>query len=137
MISKKILVIDGQGGGMGSRLVKGIKESFPEAELTAVGTNATAAQAMMKAGADHAAAGENAVIVNCRKADIIVGPVGIVIADSLWGEISPDMAKAVGQSPAIRVLLPMNICDNYICGVDNISTAKLMEDAISRIKECM
>ena len=93
-----ILVVDGQGGGLGRLLVRELKGAFPQAEIAAVGTNSTAANAMMKAGADFAATGENAVVVNCRHADIIVGAVGIVIADSMWGEITPRMAQAVGQS---------------------------------------
>lgn len=133
----KILVIDGQGGGMGSQLVENIKKRFPEAEITAVGTNTAATQSMLKAGANHAATGENAVIVGARTADIITGPVGIVIADSLYGEITPAMALAVSQSRAERVLLPMNVCSNFIVGVEKIPAAKLIEAAMDRIAECI
>ncbi len=84
-----VLVIDGQGGGLGKQLVAGISTQCPEARLTAVGTNSLAANAMLKAGAQRAVTGENAVVVNCRRADIIVGPIGIVIADALLGEITP------------------------------------------------
>lgn len=128
-----ILVIDGQGGGMGRQLVESIKKRYPEALVTAVGTNALATQAMLKAGADHSATGENAVVVGCRTADIIVGPVGIAIADSLWGEITPAMALAVGQSGASRIFLPMNLCNNYIAGVDKLSTSALLEDCLRKI----
>ena len=86
--SMNILVIDGQGGGVGRQLVEGIKKALPDQTVTAAGTNALATQAMLRAGADHGATGENAVIVGCRRADIIVGPLGIVIADSLWGEVT-------------------------------------------------
>ena len=133
----KILVIDGQGGGVGRQLVEHIKKTFPGQEVIAAGTNAFATQTMLKAGADHGATGENAVIVGCRRADIIVGPIGIVIADSLWGEITPRMAVAVGQSEAVRILLPMNLCDNYIAGVEKSSSAALMEDCISRIRQVL
>lgn len=133
----KILVIDGQGGGMGSQLVENIKKRFPEAEITAVGTNTAATQSMLKAGANHAATGENAVIVGARTADIITGPVGIVIADSLYGEITPAMALAVSQSRAERILLPMNVCSNFIVGVEKIPAAKLIEAAMDRIAECI
>lgn len=129
-----ILVIDGQGGGIGRQLVENLKKAFPAAELTAVGTNVLAAQAMLKAGADHAASGENAVIVGCRKADVIIGPVGIVMADALYGEITPGMALAVSQSSAQRILIPMNLCDNYIAGVQVMNTAQLIDDCIGKLK---
>ncbi|MBU3820415.1 MAG: DUF3842 family protein, partial [Candidatus Faecalibacterium intestinavium] len=96
----RIVVIDGQGGGLGRQLVAALAASCPNAELVAVGTNSLATSAMLKAGAARGATGENAVIVNSRSADIIVGPLGIVIADSLLGEITPAMAAAVGQSSA-------------------------------------
>ena len=129
----KILVIDGQGGGMGKQLVTRIKSGIPDAEITAVGTNSIAAQAMHRAGADHAATGENAVIVGCRTADVIAGPVGIVIADSLYGEISPAMALAVAQSRAKRILIPMNLCDNYIAGVNDTGISSLISDCVNKI----
>ncbi|MBR2650668.1 MAG: DUF3842 family protein [Clostridia bacterium] len=128
-----LLVIDGQGGGIGRQIVERIKKELPKLTVTAVGTNAIATGAMLKAGADHGATGENAVIVACRRADIIVGPVGIAIADSLFGEITPAMAAAVGASNAKRLLLPMNMCDNLIIGVANISTAGLIDECIERI----
>lgn len=138
MASKiNILIIDGQGGGMGKQLTESVKAQFENAVVTAVGTNAFATQAMLKAGADRAATGENAVIVACRSADIIVGPIGIAIADSLWGEITPSMALAVGQSSATRILLPMNMCDNYIAGVEKVPTSRLIEDCIAKIRRIL
>lgn len=113
----RVLVIDGQGGGLGRQLTAALAAGCPDIELTAVGTNSIAASAMLKAGAHRAATGENAVVVNCRRADIIVGPIGIVIADSLLGEITPAMAAAVCQSSAARVLIPINHCDNIVVGV--------------------
>ncbi|HBL68737.1 MAG TPA: hypothetical protein DDZ70_08535, partial [Firmicutes bacterium] len=107
-----ILIIDAQGGGIGKQIVTAIKQNILNAEITAVGTNSAATSAMLKAGAHNAATGENAVVVGCRKADIIVGPVGIVIADALLGEITPTMAQAIGQSKAKRILIPINHCDN-------------------------
>lgn len=130
-----ILVVDGQGGGIGRQLVENIKRTFPALEITAVGTNVLATQAMLKAGADHAATGENAVIVGCRTADIIAGPVGIVIADSLWGEITPAMALAVSQSRAVRILIPMNQCSNWIAGVEEISAGKLIQSSLDKIRK--
>ena len=130
-----ILIIDGQGGGIGRQLVENIKKSFPSEIVTAVGTNALATQAMLKAGADRSVTGENAVIVGCRNADIIVGPIGIAIADSMWGEITPKIALAVGQSKASRIFLPMNLCDNYVAGVEKIAVSQLIEDCILKIGE--
>ena len=130
----RILIVDGQGGGMGKQLVSQIKAAIPQAEIIAVGTNTLATQAMLKAGADNAATGENALIVNCRSADIIAGPVGIVIADALLGEISPAMAAAVAQSRAKRILLPTNLCDNYIAGIGDTSLSVLIADCIRKIQ---
>ena len=128
-----ILVIDAQGGGVGRQLVSAIKQRLPDAVITAVGTNSAATSAMLKAGADHAATGENAVVVNCRKADIIAGPIGIVIADALWGEITPAMATAVGQSSATRILIPMNHCDNIVIGVSELGAGTLIQSAVDAI----
>lgn len=132
-----ILIIDGQGGQLGAQLIKSIKATFKEPKLMAVGTNATATASMLKAGADQAATGENPVLTACRKADVIIGPIGIVIADSLFGEITPAMAVAVGQADAVRILLPVNKCDNLIAGVPDVSTAVILEDVISKIKKIM
>ncbi len=129
-----ILVIDGQGGNIGRQIVKMISEQFPAMEIRAVGTNSIATANMLKGGSISAATGENAVIVGCRKADIIVGPIGIVIADALMGEVTPAMAAAVGQSNAVRVLIPMNRCETLISGVGNVSTSVLLEDAMEKIK---
>ncbi len=128
-----VLVIDGQGGGIGRLLVSEIKEEYPEITVMAVGTNTIATTAMLKAGADFAATGENAVCVACRKADVITGPIGIVIADALLGEITPKMAVAVGQSNARRVLVPVNHCDNIVVGVPEASAAKFVPAAVAEI----
>lgn len=128
-----ILVVDAQGGGIGRQLVAAIKQNIPGAAVTAVGTNSAATSAMLKAGADRAATGENAVIVGARNADVIAGPVGIVIADSLLGEITPAMATAIGQSRAKRILIPVNHCDNIIAGVPDLSVAALVQSAVDRI----
>ena len=134
-MAAKVLVIDGQGGGLGRQLVSALAAACPEAELTAVGTNSLAANAMLKAGASRAATGENAVVVNCRRADIIVGPIGIVIADALLGEITPAMAAAVCQSGAKRVLVPINHCENYVVGVPDQPVSQLVAAAAKKVKE--
>ena len=130
-----VLIVDAQGGGVGRQLVAAIKKQYPNITVTAVGANSTAAAAMLKAGADNSATGENAVIVNCRRADVIVGPIGIVIADSLLGEITPAMALAVSQSNAKRILLPMNHCDNIVVGVSDLNLGKLIQQAVDKIGE--
>lgn len=129
----KILVIDAQGGGVGKQLITAMKQSMQDIVITAVGTNSAATSAMLKAGADFAATGENAVVVACRKTDVIVGPVGIVIADALLGEITPRMAVAVAQSDAKRILLPFNHCDNIIAGVSEFQVGKLVQAAIAEL----
>ena len=130
-----VLVIDGQGGGLGKQLVAALSTQCPEIRLTAVGTNSLAANAMRKAGAPRAATGENAVAVNCRSADIIVGPIGIVIADALLGEITPAMAAAVCQCGAKRVLVPINHCENYVVGVPDQPVSQLVAAAAQKVKE--
>lgn len=130
-----ILVIDGQGGRLGRKLVESIRKTCPDAVITAVGTNSIATQNMMNAGcADHLATGENAVIVACRTAQIIVGPFGIATADAMMGEISPAMANAVASSAAYRVLIPLNLCNTYVAGVTKGSSA-ILEDAMEHIRQ--
>lgn len=131
---KNILVIDAQGGGIGKQLVSAIKKDLPALRVTAVGTNSAATAAMLKAGADQGATGENAVAVCCRDADVILGPVGIVIADSLLGEITPAIALAVGQSRAKRILIPFNQCDNLIVGVPDLNLSALIQSALSTLR---
>ena len=130
-----ILVIDGQGGRLGRTLVERIREECPKAVITAVGTNSLATENMMNSGcADHLATGENAVIVACRTAQVIVGPFGIATADAMMGEISPAMANAVASSQAYRVLIPMNLCNTYVAGVVKRSQA-ILEDAMEHIRQ--
>jgi dihydrodipicolinate reductase len=124
-----IVIIDGNGGRMGKLIIEHLKRVHPEVELTAVGTNSIATSVMVKAGADVGATGENAVVVACRRANVIVGPIGIVIADALHGEITPEMAKAVGQSQAEKVLVPVNRCNHHIVGLGDISMSELVRQA--------
>ena len=130
-----ILIIDAQGGGVGRQLVGAVKQELPQAHVTAVGTNTAATSAMLKAGADDAATGENAVVVCCRKADVILGPIGIILADALLGEITPKMAAAVAQSNAKRILIPFNHVDNVIVGLQNLTVAQLLEQAVAELKK--
>ena len=128
-----ILIIDGQGGNLGRQLTKRLKEALPQADVTAVGTNSTAAENMLKGGADRAATGENAVLVNARRAKVIAGPLGIVIADALLGEVTSTMARAVGSSDAVRVLIPMNRCETLVAGVADRPMGELIDDAVRKI----
>ena len=127
----KVLVIDGQGGGLGRQLVSAVKEYDEDIEVMAVGTNSAATNAMLKAGADQAATGENSVVVASARADVIMGPVGIVIADSMLGEITPRMALAVGRSRAKRILVPVSQCDNIVAGTQDISMAQNVQNAVA------
>jgi hypothetical protein len=128
-----IAIIDGQGGQLGAQLVKEITAKFQNINLTAIGTNAVATSAMLKAGAKNAATGENPVIVACRKADVIIGPIGIVIADSLLGEVTEPMALAIAKADAVRILIPLNKCENLVAGVPNLNTGALIADAITKL----
>ena len=129
-----ILIIDGQGGKLGKLLVeKCMVSKSPEDTVIAVGTNAIATANMLKADPDEAATGENAVAVACRRADVIVGPVGMVIADALLGEVTPVMAEAVGRSGAVRILLPSDKCDTLIAGIGGQGMSALIADAMDKL----
>ena len=128
-----VTVIDGQGGQLGAQIVKEISTQFPNINVTAIGTNSVATATMLKAGAKNAATGENSVLVACRRADVIIGPVGIVIADSLLGEITEKISVAIGRADAIRILIPMNKCDSLIAGVPNLNTKSLIDDALAKL----
>ena len=130
-----ILVIDAQGGGIGKQLVSAIKEDISDVNVTAVGTNVMATTAMLKAGADRAATGENAVVVGCKKADIIVGPIGIVVADSMLGEVTPLMVLSIAQSNATRLLLPFNTCNTRIVGVKEQTISAQIQETVNEIKK--
>ena len=129
-----VTIIDGQGGQLGAQLVKEITRQFCDISITAIGTNAVATAAMLKAGASQAATGENPVVVACRKADVIIGPIGIVIADSMLGEITDKMAVAVGRANAVRILIPMNKCENMVAGVPDLNMGALIGDVIAKLR---
>ena len=129
----EILIVDGQGGRIGQQLVKAILAKHPGTAVHAVGTNSLATAAMLKGGAAQGATGENALLVACRRADVIMGPLGIVIADALMGEISPAMAVAVGQSRARKILIPLNQCDNIVAGVADMPVGRLLDSALAEL----
>ena len=131
-----ILVIDAQGGGIGKQLVARIKKDYPSETVIAVGTNSIATAAMIKAGADQGATGENSVIVACRTADIIIGPVGIVITDAMLGEITETIAQTIAKAKATRILIPFNMCDTMIAGIADTSTSSLLDSAMETLRSC-
>ena len=134
MKTYKIVVIDGQGGKIGRLLIEQLKAAALPVpyEVFAIGTNSIATAAMLKAGADWGATGENPVVVACRDADIVIGPLGIVCADSLLGEVTPAMALAVGQCPAPKVLLPINRCNHFVVGVQPMPVAEQIALAVQQ-----
>ena len=135
MKKTNILVIDGQGGRIGAQIVEKIHGRFENCLITAVGTNTAATALMLKSGADRGATGENAVLVNSEDTDIIIGPIGIVIANSLLGEITSAMAAAIGKSKAQKLLIPVNQCNNFVVGIQNLSLSTLLESTISKLED--
>lgn len=131
----KIMVMDGQGGGVGRSLVEELHSRYPKAELIAVGTNATATSNMMKGGTNIGATGENAVLYNCTRVDAILGPIGIVMANAMLGEITPRMAEAVASSDVPILLIPMNRCNAQVMGVEERKLSDNIKEAVERLAE--
>ena len=131
----KLLIIDGQSGRLGAQIIDGLKKAGLSDchQIVAVGTNALATSGMINAGANQGATGENAVIVQCRTADVIVGPIGITLADAMLGEITPAMAAAVGASSAARVLIPSDRCDTYVIGVVPMTRKQQIDAAVAQV----
>lgn len=129
----KIMIMDGQGGGVGRSLVEELRQAYPGAELVAVGTNAAATANMMKGGTVLGATGENAVVYNSRRADVIVGPIGIVMANAMLGEITPQMAEAVASSEAKILLIPMSRCNATVMGVEGRKLSDYIKEAVEKI----
>ena len=133
----KIGVVDGQGGGIGSQIIKRLRGILSaEVEIFALGTNAVATANMMRAGATKGASGENAMVLNVEQMDLITGPIGIVLANSMLGELTPQVAKAVADCPAQKILLPIEKCGVEIAGVDHKrSIPHLIDEIVRRIGE--
>jgi hypothetical protein len=133
---KSIAVIDGQGGGIGNAIIKRLRESFGEAvEIIGLGTNAMATGAMLKAGANKGASGENAIVRTVKTVDIIIGTTGIVLANSMMGELTPEMAEAIASSPAMKFLLPLKMPEVEIIGAPKEPLPHLIDQLIKRIQE--
>jgi len=133
---KSIAVIDGQGGGIGSAIIKRLREVLGEGvEVVGLGTNAMATGAMLKAGANKGASGENAIVQTAKKMDIVVGTMGIVLANSMMGELTPKMAEAIASSPAIKCLLPLKMPEVEIIGAPKEPLPHLVDQLIKRIQE--
>ena len=130
----KVVLIDGQGGRLGQLLAEAIVSEKLNCELYAVGTNSIATSAMLKGGATYGATGENPVLVACRDADVIIGPIGILSADALLGEITPNMATAIGQSRAVKLLLPVSQCNREVIGVKKQTMQELVKETVERLK---
>ena len=127
---KRLLVLDGQGGGMGAQLIKMLAPQLPaDCELLAVGTNVLATSAMLKAGASRGATGENAVIYNAARADVILGPIGVLLANGILGEVSPKMSVAVSGSDAVKILIPSSGCGVYVAGTQDCRLDEYLQNA--------
>lgn len=133
----KVVIIDGQGSRLGQLLAEAIVKEKLDCDLLAIGTNSIATSAMMRGGAKQGATGENPVIVACRDADVIIGPIGIISADSLLGEITPQIAVAIGQSRAIKLLLPVSHCNNQIIGIKQLTMNEMVKATVDRLKEIL
>ena len=134
MTQTTIAVIDGQGGGVGKALVEKLRQTFgKEVYIVALGTNSLATSPMLKAGADAGATGENAIVVNAGKVDIIMGSLGILAANSMLGEITPAMARAIGESDARKILIPINRCGLTVVGLKSMPFNEYIEEAITRV----
>ena len=130
-----ITVVDGQGGGIGKTIIEKLREKLgDDAEILALGTNALATSLMLRAGANEGATGENAVIVNAPRSDVIVGSVAIVAANSMLGELTPRMARAIAESPAEKVLIPLNRCRINVVGVNNKPLPHYVDDAVDFVQ---
>ena len=133
----RVVVIDGQSGRIGQLFVEKVSKAKLDCELVAIGANAIATSAMLKAGAAMGATGENPVIVASRTADVIVGPIGILAADAMLGEITPTMAVAVGQSRAKKLLLPGSLCNNGVVGTQSLSLSAVLDEAVDMLRQIL
>lgn len=135
---KRVLVLDGQGGGIGAQLIRLLRPVLPEGySLLAVGTNVMATSAMLKAGAAQGATGENAVICNAARADLILGPIGVILANGILGEVSPAMASAVSGAEAVKILIPSNTCGVQVAGAEELRLEESLRHAVELARKAL
>lgn len=132
-----VVIVDGQSGRIGQLFIEKFKRTNTPCQITAIGTNAIATSAMLKAGADRGATGENPLLVAIRSADVIVGPIGILAADAMLGEITADMAVAVGRSNAQKLLLPVNLCSNIVVGTQQLSLSRIIDEGVELLVQLL
>lgn len=132
-----ILVIDGQGGGIGKSIVEQLKKQLPHIFIRALGTNSLATSRMIKAGADDGATGENAIVINAKRADVIIGAMGIVMPNAILGELTPKMAQAIVSSEAIKILLPIDRCQTRIVTLQEGTMAQYIQRAVEMVEEIL
>lgn len=131
----EVVVVDGQGGGIGKNIIQAIKEQLTDITVIGVGTNSIATTNLKKGGADIIATGENAVIYNVTHANIVIGPIGIAFANSMYGEITPRIAQAVSESEAMKYLIPISKCTAHVIGVETKSIPQYIDDLIMVLKK--
>ena len=136
--TRRVLILDGQGGGIGAQLTRLLVKELPEDwELLCVGTNVMATGAMLKAGANQGATGENALIYNAARADLILGPIGMILANGIMGEVSPTMAAAVSGSEAVKILIPTSTCGIFVAGTEELRLEEYLRRAVEQAKTVM
>ena len=131
---KTVVVIDGQGGGLGKAVIEKLKKADLDIYILGIGTNTVATTVMLKAGADDAVTGENAILYNVQYADYVIGGIGVIAANAMLGEISPAMANAVSSSRALKLIIPVNKCNFYVAGIQDNGLSEKIEEVICKIK---
>lgn len=133
----KVLILDGQGGKIGALIVEALLKKDYEIDMVVVGTNAVATQAMMKAGINQGGTGENPVVINAAKADIIISPIGLMIENALYGEVTPKMSRAYLESPAEKIVIPFSQCGNFHFIAESVSLNHLIDLSLAKFESIL